>query len=402
MDTINKNLAILLQQMGVEQENMGLTQRVVILAVIIIIAYVADFFCRKVVVPAIKKLTEKTQAKWDDYLFNDVALDDMCHLIPPIILYVLLPFAFPNEPLTLSFILKLCGVYIVIVAVKLICSFLSSLYTISNENQKLKNHTLKGVYQMLKLIVVCVGVIIIISTLLDKNPAAILTGLGASAAVLMLVFKDTIVGLVSGVQLTANNMLRPGDWIKMPKYDADGVVLEVSLTTVKVRNWDNTVTTLPPYSLISDSFQNWRPMEESGGRRVKRSINIDMNTIRFCTPQEMKKFGEQSWMEGFKKTGKEEVNLYVFRHYIEQYLRHNPRVNTELVLMVRQLDPTPQGLPIELYFFSANRNWVPYERLQAEVFDHLLAVIPQFGLRVFQGPTGLDVQTLSSSNSDKV
>ena len=376
MDTINNDLTNLLQQMGVHQESLGITQRIVMIAGILIIAFVADYFCRKIIVPTIKKLTARTQATWDDYLFNDAVLDNMCHLIPPIILYVLLPFAFPHEPVTLTFILKLCWVYITAVAMKLICSFLTSLYTISSEHEKLKNHPLKGVYQMIKLIVICVGVIIIVSTLIDKDPVNILTGLGASAAILMLVFKDTIMGLVAGVQLSANDMLRPGDWITMPKYGADGTVIEVTLTTVKVRNWDNTITTV--------------------GRRVKRSINIDMNTVHFCTLEQMKTFEKQAWMSDFEKTGKEEVNLYVFRHYLEYYLRHNPRVNTELILMVRQLQPTPQGLPIELYFFSANKDWIPYERLQAEVFDHLLAVLPEFGLRVFQIPSGLDVLSLSS------
>ena len=264
MDTINNDLTNLLQQMGVHKESLGITQRIVIIAGILIIAFVADYFCRKIVVPTIKKLTARTQATWDDYLFNDAVLDNMCHLIPPIILYVLLPFAFPHEPVTLTFILKLCWVYITAVAMKLICSFLTSLYTISSEHEKLKNHPLKGVYQMIKLIVICVGVIIIVSTLIDKDPVNILTGLGASAAILMLVFKDTIMGLVAGVQLSANDMLRPGDWITMPKYGADGTVIEVTLTTVKVRNWDNTITTVPPYALVSDSFQNWRGMRESG------------------------------------------------------------------------------------------------------------------------------------------
>ena len=265
MDTINNDLTNLLQQMGVHKESLGITQRIIIIAGIIIIAFVADYFCRKIVVPTIKKLTAKTQATWDDYLFNDVVLDNICHLIPPVILYALLPFAFPHEPVTLTFILKLCWVYITAVSMRLICSFLTSLYTISSEHEKLKNHPLKGVYQMLKLIVICIGVIIIISTLIDKDPMNILTGLGASAAILMLVFKDTIMGLVAGVQLSANNMLRPGDWITMPKYGADGTVIEVTLTTVKVQNWDNTITTIPPYALVSDSFQNWRGMRESGG-----------------------------------------------------------------------------------------------------------------------------------------
>lgn len=391
MDSISTELAQLLQQMGIQQSSLDITKRIIIIVGILIIAFMADFFCRKIIVPAIKKITAKTQATWDDYLFNDEVLDNICHLIPPIILYVLLPFAFPNEPVTLTFILKLCGVYIVAIAVRLLCAFLTSLYTISSEHKKLKNHPLKGVYQMLKLVVICVGAIIIISTLIDRDPMKILTGLGASAAILMLVFKDTIMGLVAGVQLSANDMLRPNDWIMMPKYGANGVVMEVTLTTVKVRNWDNTITTLPPYALVSDSFQNWRGMSESGGRRVMRSINIDMNTVRFCTPEEMKLFEEQDWMGDFQKTGPEEVNLYVFRHYLEAYLRRHPGVNTELTLMVRQLQPTPQGLPLELYFFSSNKNWVPYERLQAEVFDHVLAVLPRFGLRVFQSPAGTDL-----------
>lgn len=396
MDTINNDFANMLQQLGLYQYSLGLMQRVAIIAGILVIAFVADYFCRKIVVPAIKKLTAKTQVTWDDYLFNDAVLNNTCHLIPPIILYILLPFAFPREPVALTFILKLCWVYITAVAIRLICSFLTSLYTISSEHEKLKNHPLKGVYQMMKLIVICVGVIVIISALIDKDPVNILTGLGASAAILMLVFKDTIMGLVAGVQLSANDMLRPGDWIAMPKYGADGTIVEVTLTTVKVCNWDNTVTTIPPYALVSDSFQNWRGMRESGGRRVKRSIHIDMNTVRFCTPEQMEHFERQAWMSGFERTGKEEVNLRVFRHYLECYLSHHPQVNTELTLMVRQLQPTPQGLPIELYFFSANKDWIPYERLQAEVFDHLLAVLPEFGLRVFQSPTGWDVRRLSS------
>lgn len=391
MDTINNELTSLLQQIGVQQDSLGTTQRVVIIVGILLIAYLSDLFCRKVIVPTIKKLTAKTQATWDDYLFNDAVLNNLCHLIPPIILYALLPFAFPNEPILLAFILKLCWVYITAISMKLICSFLTSLYTISSEHEKLKNHPLKGVYQMMKLVVIGIGTIIIISALIDRDPVAILTGLGASAAILMLVFKDTIMGLVAGVQLAANNMLRPGDWITMPKYGADGTVIEVTLTTVKVQNWDNTITTIPPYVLVSDSFQNWRGMRESGGRRIKRSLNIDMTTVHFCTPQQMGMFEERGWMEGFERTGKEEVNLHIFRHYLERYLRHNPRVNTGLTLMVRQLQPTPQGLPIELYFFSANKDWVPYERLQAEVFDHVLAILPEFGLKVFQSPTGADV-----------
>ena len=396
METINDTITMWLQQLGVQPESMGTVHRIVAVAGILLLAYVAHWLCRKVVVTTVKKLTSKTQNKWDDYLFNDRVLNDFCHMVPPIVITALIPFAFPSEPMTLAFVLKICWIYITIVVVRLICTFLTSLYTISSEHEKLKERSMKGFYQMMKLIVICVGTIIIISTLIDKDPVKILTGLGASAAILTLVFKDTIMGLVAGVQLTANDMLRPGDWITMPKYGADGSVLEVTLTTVKVQNWDKTISTIPPYALVNDSFQNWRGMRESGGRRVKRSINIDMHTVRFCTPEELETFRKEEWMQGFEATGKEEVNLYVFRHYLEHYLRTHPKVNQNLTLMIRQLQPTAEGMPIELYFFSDGTEWIPYERLQAEVFDHLLATVHQFGLKVFQSPTGLDLRYLKA------
>ena len=394
METINNELMMWLQQLGVAEGVLLVVQRIVVVMGILLIAYVLDLICRKVVMPGVRKVTAKTQSTWDDYLLSDEVMTNVCHLIPPIVVYVLIPFAFPYEPNFLSLILKICTIYITVVVMKLICTFLTSLYTISSEHEKLKNHSLKGFYQMLKLIVVCIGVIIIISELISKDPIAILTGLGAGTAILMLVFQDTIKGLVAGIQLTANDMVRPGDWISMPKYGADGDVMEVSLTTVKVRNWDKTITTVPPYALVNDSFQNWRGMFDIGGRRVKRSIHIDMNTVRFCTEEELAHFKQQPWMEGFEETGKEEVNLYLFRHYLDYYLRHHPKVNQDMIMLVRQLQPTEHGMPIELYFFSANTAWVKYEALQAEVFDHVLATVHRFGLKVFQSPTGLDLQAL--------
>ena len=395
METINSGLMTWLQQMGVAEGNLLTVQRIVVIAAILLIAYVLDMICRKIVMPGVRKVTAKTQITWDDYLLNDDVLNNVCHLIPPVVVYVLIPFAFPHEPALLEFVLKICWIYITVVGMKLVCAFLTSLYTISSEHEKLKNHSMKGFYQMIKLIVICIGSIIIISTLIDKDPIAILTGLGAGTAILMLVFQDTIKGLVAGVQLTANDMLRPGDWITMPKYGADGDVIEVTLTTVKVRNWDKTITTVPPYALVNDSFQNWRGMFDMGGRRVKRSINIDMNTVRFCTEEELAEFKRQPWMEGFEETGKEEVNLYIFRHYVMHYLTHHPKVHQGLTMIVRQLQPTAQGMPIELYFFSANTAWVKYEALQAEVFDHVLATLHRFDLKVFQSPTGLDLQKLN-------
>lgn len=358
---------------------------------IFIVAFVMDRICRKAIIPMIRKVTSKTEFRWDDYLLGEEVMNDLCRMITPIVVYALIPFALQGSAV-LDFVLKLCRIYIVAVFMKLLCSVISSLYAMSSEHDKLKNHSLKGFYQMLKLVVICIGSIVIISTLIDKNPMVILTGLGAGTAVLMLVFQDTIKGFVAGIQLVANDMLRPGDWITMPKYGADGDVMEVTLTTVKVRNWDKTVITVPPYALVNDSFQNWRGMFDIGGRRVKRSVNIDMNTVRFCTREELDAFMRQPWMEGFEATGNEVVNLYVFRHYLEHYLRHHPKVNAEMIMTVRQLQPTAQGLPVELYFFSADTSWLKYERLQAEVFDHVLAMLHVFGLKVFQSPTGMDLQ----------
>ena len=389
------NMMTWLQQMGVADTYALWLLRAAVVLVILLVVYVLDRVCRKIIIPIVRKVTSKTQMTWDDQLLSDEVLNNVCHLIPPVVFYALIPVAFPEESEMLELILKVCDIYIVVAAVKLICSFITSLYNISNEHEKLRERSLKGFYQMLKLVVICIGVIIIIATLIDESPVAILTGLGAGAAILMLVFQDTIKGLVAGVQLTVNDMLRPGDWISMPKYGADGDVIEVSLTTVKVRNWDKTIKTVPPYALVNDSFQNWRGMFDTGGRRVKRSINIDMHSVRFCTAEELAYYRQQPWMEGFEETGEEEVNLYIFRKYLDHYLRHHPKVNQDMLLLVRQLQPTAQGMPIELYFFSADTMWVNYEALQAEVFDHVLAIVHKFGLRVFQSPTGLDLQNLS-------
>ena len=396
METINQELMLWLQQMGAAEGVAKWIIRIGVLLSILLIIYVFDRICRKTIIPLVRKLTIKTQSTWDDYLLSDKVLDNVCHLIPPVVFYALIPLAFSAESNLLALLLKVCHIYIVVIAMKLVCAVITSLYTISSEHEKLKNHSLKGFYQMLKLLVVCVGSIVIIGELIGKNPITILAGLGAGAAVLMLVFQDTIKGLVAGIQLVANDMVRVDDWITMPKYGADGDVMEVSLTTVKVRNWDKTITTVPPYALVNDSFQNWRGMFDIGGRRVKRSIDIDMNTVRFCTEEELAYFKQQPWMEGFEETGKEEVNLYIFRHYVMYYLTHHPKVNQEMIMTVRQLQPTAHGLPIELYFFSANTAWLRYEHLQAEVFDHVLAMLHQFDLKVFQSPTGLDVQKLAS------
>ena len=394
MESIHAGLMTWLQNMGLSEKYAQWALLLAsVLAMLVLIA-VVNKICRMAIVPAVRKMTSKTSTKWDDYLLNDDVLNKACGMIPPVMLSLFLPLVVPENPDLMWFVKKFCDIYLVISILKLLCSLINALYTMSGEHEKMKDKSMKGFYQMLKLVVICVGVIIIISSLLDKSPVVILTGLGAGAAILMLVFQDTIKGLVAGVQLTANDMVRPGDWISMPKYGADGDVIEVSLTTVKVRNWDKTITTVPPYALVNDSFQNWRGMFDTGGRRVKRSVNIDMQSIRFCTPEEMEYYREQPWMEGYEPTGYEDVNLQVFRQYIDYYLRHHARVHQDMLILVRQLQPEAHGLPLELYFFSASTMWVKYEALQAEVFEHVLAMAPKFDLKIFQSPTGQDVQKI--------
>ena len=271
---MNETILRWLGALGVANSESSWVYWTIALVAIVLIVLLANVLCRYVFIPLVKKITKRTQSSWDDIIFNDMLLRDIAHLVPPIIIAMLIPMAFDHEQPLLEFILKVNAIYMVVVIAKLLCTFLSSLYKLSVRRNSLRSHSLKGVYQMLKIVVICIAIIIVISILINKNPGYILTALGASAAVLMLVFKDMILGLVAGVQLTANDMLRPGDWISMPKYGADGDVMEVTLTTVKVQNWDKTITTIPPYALISDSFQNWRGMKESGGRRVKRSVYI--------------------------------------------------------------------------------------------------------------------------------
>ncbi len=387
---MNPTLLRWLSPLGITADSRAWLYWLIAIASIALVVFVADAVCRRLVLPLVKRLTRATRAAWDDILLSDTLLKDVSRLVPPILIAVLMPLAFSHGHPTLDLLLKVNLIYLIAIIAKLLCTFLSALYDLSSHQDRLKNHPLKGVYQMLKIVVICVALIIVVSILIDKNPSYILTALGASAAVLMLVFKDSIMGLVAGVQLSANDMLRPGDWITMPKYGADGDVMEVTLTTVKVQNWDKTITTIPPYALVSDSFQNWRGMKESGGRRVKRSIYIDMRSISFCSEEQMAEFERRGWLDGIEREDKFVVNLHVFRNYLEEYLQHHPRVNSGMTIMVRQLQPTAQGLPLELYFFSDGTEWVPYEHLQSEIFEHVFAVMPTFGLRVFQSPMGID------------
>ena len=405
-----------LRELGFSVETADVWDRWVVLGFIVAIAFVSDFVCRQLLLRVVKRIVARTKATWDDILFEDRVLRRLCHIVPPVLIYFLLPLAFPPESGMVAFVLKLLLIYVIAVVLRFVNAFLKALHDVADQKEELQGKPLKGLMQTGQVIAFFVCIILIISILIDKSPARLLAGLGASAAILMLVFKDSIMGLVSGIQLTANDMLHVGDWISMSKYGVNGRVTEVTLNTVKVRNWDNTIVTVPPYLLISDSFQNWRPMQDSGGRRVMRSVNIDMNSVRFCTPEMLDRFrkirllkdyideterliaesNEQAGVENDPEpvNGLHQTNLGVFRAYLERYLRSLAGINQEMMLIVRQLQPTEKGLPVELYFFSKVTEWTVYEKVQADVFDHVLAVIPEFGLRVFQNPAGSDVRDL--------
>lgn len=368
----------------------------VTLVTIALLAYLAYLFCHSIVAMVVKIVTKRTTSTWDDDLLNSRFLKAFSQLAPALLVAALLPNAFGEEGKLYIWLTKLTDFYIVWAFVHLSNRFLQNLYNAFDKRKKYKIHTLRGVFQILKLLLICIGIIIGISILFDKSPFAILTAVGASAAVLMLVFKDTILGLVAGVQLTANDMLKKGDWIVVSKSGANGEVIDVSLTTVKIRNWDNSVTTVPPYTLISESFQNFKPMQQSGGRRVMRSIYIDLNSIKFCSLSQLSELKEKGFIiDEDIEDARHAVNIELLRKYLERYLETNPNVETKMTHMVRQLQPTPQGLPLELYFFTNNTEWVTYEHIQSAVFNHVYAVVLEFGLAMYQAPSGNDFKVES-------
>ena len=389
----------LLSRLGIETDKINALHWVGIILCIVLLFYISGLICSKIIIPITNRLTKKTRFKWDDMVFNSDNLKHATNLLAGIILISSLPLLMPENSTLFSVSSKICIIYITIIFVRLCCGILTSLYLLTNYAKKTKNHTLQGVFQMLKILIICIGIIIVTSIVIDKDPTKLLAGLGASAAVLMLVFKDSIMGLVAGVQLTANDMLRPGDWIIVDKYGADGEVMEVTLTTVKVRNWDKTIVTLPPYALVSESFQNWRGMFDSGGRRIKRSIFIDMNTIALCSKEDVERLADKGLLTLDRSTTGI-VNLTAFREWLENWLKNSEKVNHGMMTMVRHLQPTANGLPLELYFFFNGTAWVDYEHVQAEIFEYVLAILPEFGLKVFQSPTGKDLNNIVT-NWDK-
>ena len=395
MEETNHAIARWLTEAGWSETYVNLAVKAVIILGILVVAYAAAVLFRRLIVPLLQKISARTKAVWDDHLFSDKVMHRAARLIPPLIWYVLLRVAFYAKPVLLNVLHKACLIYLIVAVLQLVAAFLDTLYEISSRHETLRNRPLKGVYQMIKLLAVCVGAILIVSILIGQDATAVLAGLGASAAIIMLIFRDSILGLVAGVQLSANDMLRPGDWITMAKYGADGYVTEVTLTTVKVQNFDKTITTIPPYALVSDSFQNWRGMWDSGGRRIKRSLLIDASSVHNCTAAELAALREKG-LAGTTPDAEPVVNLYALREYAARYLKGHPGIHPDLMQMVRMLQPTPEGIPVEVYCFTRETDWVAYEAVQGAVFDHLFAVLPDFGLRAYQRSSDRDPQSSES------
>ena len=371
---------------GVDPKIANTFDEMIIAALLVILAIGLDYLCQAIFVGSMKKLAQHTHYQWDSLLLKRKVVHHLVHTIPGILVYALLPLAFIRGKGLLLLSQKICAVYIVFALLLAINGFILVFLDMYNMRQVNKNRPIKGFMQVLQVLLFFIGGIVIIAILIGKSPASLFAGLGASAAILMLVFKDTILGFVAGIQLSANDMLRPGAWITVPGSNANGIVQEITLNTVKIQNFDNTISTIPPYTLVSASFQNWRGMVESGGRRVMKSIFLDLNTIKFCTPDMLNTFRKEiPLLADYKPDeGVTPTNSQMFRVYVEKYLTSLPVVNTDLDLIISQLQSTEYGVPIQIYFFSRNKIWKEYERIQSDIFDHFFAMIPKFELKVYQ------------------
>ncbi|MBU0982719.1 MAG: mechanosensitive ion channel family protein [candidate division Zixibacteria bacterium] len=397
---------------GLEGWAADYTTWLVVAAATIILAFAANFIVKRVLLATVSRIIRRTRTTWDDALLEYRVLPRLAHIAPALVFYYLAgAFGGAEEVIRRAAI-----VYMVVVGGLTISAFLNAVIGVYRTMEVARHRPIKGYVQLVQIFVWVLMGIFVLSAGLNQNPTGLLTGLGAMTAVLLLVFKDSILGLVASFQIAGNDMVRLGDWIEMPKYNADGDVIDISLHTVKVQNWDKTISTIPAYALISDSFKNWRGMAESGGRRIKRSLYINMNSIRFCDAEmierfsrfqyiteyvqrkkdELKRFNEENRVDTtYLVNGRHMTNVGTFRAYVAAYLRNHPKIHDNMTFLVRQLQPTEHGLPIEIYVFSNDQVWANYESIQADIFDHILAVVPLFDLQVFQNPSGADFRELS-------
>jgi len=400
-------------KLGIKTDTASYLAHFMMIFLVIGLSILAYFITKKVVIKVLTHYINNNKITWDNIILEKRVFHKLSHIVPAIIIYYFASI-FPDFQ---HIIQKGASTYIIIVGVMVIDSLLNAMNDIYRTYEISKVKPIRGYIQVIKIFVFVIGGIVVIANLMGESPFILLSGIGALSAVLMLVFKDSLLGLVAGVQLTSNDMVRVGDWIEMPKYGADGDVIDISLNTVKVQNWDKTITTIPSYALISDSFKNWRGMQNSGGRRIKRSIYIDTSSITFCTEEMLEKFKTIHYLTDYitekeneikaynlennidksnKVNGRALTNIGVFRIYILNYLKNHPGINQNMLMIVRQLAPGEYGLPIEIYTFTNDVRWVVYESVQADIFDHIFAVAPEFGLRVFQNPTGSDFRAFQN------
>jgi len=381
------------------------------LATIALLALFAHFVGRVVVLRFVEKLLSSRQTARDDLFVRRHVFRRLVHIIPALVIYSLATPLLPDYPQLTSFLEKFSMLYMIVMIVLFVDVLLNVMLDIYRSYEISKHFPIKSFVQAIKLISYFIAVIAIISMVVGESPLKLVAGLGAMTAVIMLVFKDPILGFVAGLQLSSNRMVSIGDWIEMPQHGVDGDVLEIALTTVKVRNFDNTITTIPTQALINDSFKNWAGMQRSAGRRIKRSISIDLSSVKFCDASMLQRFAKIQHINEYIQTKQREVdefnsgqnidlassangrrltNLGTFRAYVQAYLRNHPQISQDLTLMVRQLKPTETGVALEIYVFSTEKRWVHYEAIQADIFDHIIAVVPEFDLQLFQNPSGSD------------
>ncbi|MFP4356271.1 MAG: mechanosensitive ion channel family protein [Phycisphaerae bacterium] len=383
------------------------------LAVVAATALLAYLLARWIIGRIVHRAIGKSRTKWDDSLQKFSFFRRFSLIVPAVIFY---SAAEPVLGANAGWLESTCYVFLIASAVLIVDSFFKAVLDIYNRYDVSRRVPIRGFLQVAKLIIVIVAIILVISVLIGRNPALLFTGLGAMTAVLLFIFKDAILGFVAGLHLTTNQMLHIGDWIEMPKYGADGDVIDISLSSVKVRNWDKTITSIPTYALISDSFKNWRGMQESGGRRIARAIQIDMNTVRFCNREMLERFKRIQYIRGYLDAKEAEIaehnarcnvseddllngrhltNLGTFRAYLVAWLKNHPKIRQDLTFLIRQLAPTESGLPMQIYVFTDTTVWAEYEGIQADIFDHVLAILPEFDLRVYQAPAGTDFRQLT-------
>ncbi len=390
----------------------GLASTIIIL---LLLAFISYWITKHFMVHIIEIVFKRSKNTWDDALIQHGFVRRLSYLMPIIVIYLSADFLLPQQTLAPEFFKRFAMVFFVLAGVWMLDSILLAIRDIYSKSDMASRRPIRFYLDVVKIVAYIMAAIFIISILTDKSPWGVLSILGGFTVVLMLVFKDTILGFVASIQLSGHDMVRIGDWIEMPKYGADGDVIEVSINTVKVRNWDKTITTIPTYGLVSDAFKNWRGMSESGGRRIKRALHIDMSSIKFCTDETLESFKKFALITDYIAQKQEEINEYnrehgtdtsqlingrrqtnigVFRAYIIAYLKNHPKIHQDMTFLVRHLEPKQYGLPVQIYVFSNDQAWANYEAIQADIFDHLLAALPEFGLRIFQNPTGYDFKSL--------